>query len=183
MAFSVNYLTKVITIPQADLTLVSGTLYEHDTNAFRLELKEWEASVSGITEDIAHQHNTEVVVAGVTYSRTLEIINSYQIEYENGTYSVRLSGSNNNLFDVENGILVQNSVQVISNNSAGLQTVSSGSGLSATEQARLLDIWRRLDLDSGTANTYQDDNSQITNTDFTLSKTDNGNGTFTINRT
>jgi len=57
---------------------------------------------------------------GVTYARVIEIINGYQIEFVDGQYTVRLAGSNNNFFDVENGILVQNQVQVISTNSAGL---------------------------------------------------------------
>ena len=73
-------------------------------------------------------HNTEVTVAGTTFARTLEFVNGYSIEFENLTYSVRLAGSNNNIFDVENGILVQNSVQVIAQNSAGL--VSGGGGSS-----------------------------------------------------
>jgi hypothetical protein len=55
------------------------------------------------------------------------MINGFSIEYDDsgGAYSVRLSGSNNNLFDVEAGILVQNTVQVIAGNSAGLIDVPS----------------------------------------------------------
>jgi len=120
MALSLDPATKVITIPQADLTLVTGTLYELDTNQFRLDVGVLLASETYVWMDYAFQHNTEVTIAGTTFARTLEFINSYSVEFEDGTYSVRLAGSNNNLFDVENGILAQNGVQVIAQNSAGL---------------------------------------------------------------
>tara|TARA_Y100000593_G_scaffold13646_1_gene25472 strand:- start:661 stop:1209 length:549 start_codon:yes stop_codon:yes gene_type:complete len=57
------------------------------------------------------------------------------------------------------------------------------SGLTPSESSQLQDVHKRLDLDSGTPNTYANDNSQISNNDFTLSRSDNGNGTFTVNRT
>jgi hypothetical protein len=120
MALSLDPDTKVITIPQADLTLVTGTLYELDTNQFRLDVGVLLASETYIWMDYAFQHNTSVTVAGTTFARIIEFINGYSIEFEDGSYSVRLAGSNNNIFDVENGILVQNSVQVIAQNSAGL---------------------------------------------------------------
>jgi hypothetical protein len=119
----------VISVPQSDLSLISGTLYEHDTEAFRLELIDWEDSEEGMHFPRTHTHSTKVTIAGVEYSRFIELQAPYSVEYENGSYSVRLSGSNNNLFDVENGILVQNNVQIIANNAAGLQTVTSGSGV------------------------------------------------------
>jgi hypothetical protein len=120
MAISVNWATKVITIPQADLTFISGTLYELDTDTFRLALKDLEDDVEGMPFLDTHRHNTAVTVAGTTFARVIEIINGYSVEFEDGQYTVRLVGSNNNLFDVENGILVQNQVQVIATNSAGL---------------------------------------------------------------
>jgi hypothetical protein len=85
----------------------------------------------------AFNHNTEVTVAGVTFARTLEFINGYSIQFENtgSAYTVRIEGSNNNIFDVENGILVPTSlVTVISTNSAGLQTVVSGSGITQQDK-------------------------------------------------
>jgi len=44
------------------------------------------------------------------------------------------------------------------------------------------DIVTRLDLNASKPNTYKDDNSEIGNSDFTLTKTDNGDGTFTVSR-
>jgi hypothetical protein len=118
MAISIAWATKVITVPQADLTFISGTLYELDTEAFRLQLKALEAGEEGIVELDTHRHNTEVTVAGVTYARTIEIINGYTITFEDGQYAVRLVGSNNNLFD--EGVINRNQVSVIPTNSAGL---------------------------------------------------------------
>ena len=119
-----NARTKVINVPQADLTLITGTLYQLDTNWFRMQLKALEVTDYGIVHERTHKHNTEVTVAGVTYARTLEIINGYSITFESGSYSVRLVGSNNNFFDIENGILNQNQVQVIPTNSAGLVNIA-----------------------------------------------------------
>lgn len=125
MAVTIDYgNTWVINIPQADLTLVSGTLYELDTDWFRQQLKDIEDSADGIAFPKTHNHNTAVSVAGVTFARIIEILPPYSVQFENGSYSVRLAGSNNNIFDVENGILVQNNVQVIANNSAGLISIS-----------------------------------------------------------
>jgi hypothetical protein len=141
MAISINRLTSVITIPQADCTLISGTLYELDTEAFRDALKVLEASEEGIVFDDTHIHNTEVTVVGVTYARFIEMISPYSVTFTpDSQWSVRLAGSNNNLFDIENGILNQNQVQVIGQNAAGLIVHTSGSGLSAGEQAQLAEI-------------------------------------------
>lgn len=138
MALSVTWGTKVINVLQADLTPISGTLYELDTDQFRKDLKSLEDGEDGMPFPDTHQHNTEVTVAGVTYARFIEIINGYSVTFEDGQYTVRLAGSNNNIFDVGNGILNQNQVQVIPGNAAGLITVSSGSGLSTEEHDHLL---------------------------------------------
>jgi len=118
MALSIDWNTLVITVPQSDLTFISGTLYELDTEAFRQELHSIMAAEVGMPFVDSFRHNTEVTVAGVTYARTIEIINGFQIEFEDGQYAVRLVGSNNNLFD--EGVLVRNQVSVIPTNSAGL---------------------------------------------------------------
>ena len=123
MAISVNWATKVISIPQADLTHVSGTIYELDTDWFRLQLKDLEDGEDGMPFPDTHVHNTEVTVAGITYARTVTIINGYTVTFEDGQYTIILTGSNNNIFDVANGILNQNQVQVIPTNSAGLVNV------------------------------------------------------------
>jgi hypothetical protein len=103
-----------------------------------------------------HQHNTEVTIAGITYARTIEIINGYSLEFEDGQYTVIIEGSNNNFHDVLNGILVQNQVQVIPTNSAGLQIVSVGSGLSTEEHDALMQIDGRVDVPVSTRGTDTD---------------------------
>jgi hypothetical protein len=143
MAFSINLTDPndiTITVPKTDLTLVSGTLYEHDTETFRQELIDWEDSEIGMSFPRTHTHNTTVTIVGLTLARVIELIAPYSIEFEDGPYSVKLVGSNNNLFDVEGGILKQNQVQIISNNSAGLQVVATSSGLSAAQAAQLVII-------------------------------------------
>lgn len=124
MAISIDWGTKVITVPQADLTLVTGTLYELDTESvFRQAVIALLSSEEGMAFDDAILHNTEVTVAGTTYARFIEIINGYSITFTpDAQWTVRFTGSNNNIFDVENGILNQNQVQVIPANSAGLQS-------------------------------------------------------------
>jgi hypothetical protein len=152
MAISIDWTTKVIHVPQADLTHITGTLYELDTDAFRLALKDLEDG-EGITYPDTHRHNTEVTVAGTTFARVIEIINGYSIEFEDGAYSVRLAGSNNNFFDVENGILVQNQVQVIAQNSAGLIVASlSGAVPTAAEVADA--VWDEDMADHTTPGTF-----------------------------
>lgn len=136
MAITIDRATKIITVPRSDLVLISGTLYNLDTDWFRLQLKALEESEEGIVFLDTHRHNTEVTIAGVTYARTIEIINGYSITFDPDIlYSVRLVGSNNNLFDIGGGILNQNTTQVIPTNSAGLQII----GLTALTQQEVRD--------------------------------------------
>ena len=135
MALSIDHATKVITIPQADLTLISGSLFELDTEVvFRQGVNALLDDEAGIVLDDAISHNTEVTVAGTTFARTIEIINGFSVTFTpDSQYTVRLAGSNNNLFDVENAILNQNQVQIISQNSGGLIVFTSGSGVLAAD--------------------------------------------------
>jgi hypothetical protein len=176
MAITIDWLTKIISVPQSDLTFISGTLYEMDTDWFRLQLKAIEASEEGMPFEDTHIHNTQVTVAGTTFFRTIEIINGYSVQFTpDAQWSVRLAGSNNNIFDVENGILVQNQVQVIAQNSAGGQIVETGvSGLTSAESAQLsgiditLNILRKLQMNkmetnptTGILTIYDDDDSTV----------------------
>lgn len=130
MAPSIHWGTKVITVPQADLTLVSGTLYELNVDVFRLNLKNIEDAEDGMAHPDTHRHNTSVTLSGVTYARTFEIINGYTVTFEDtgSPYTVRLTGANHNIADVTN---YTSEVSLIVGNSAGL--VSGGSGGTAAE--------------------------------------------------
>jgi hypothetical protein len=138
MTISIDYgNTNVITVEQEDCTFVSGTFYRLDTDVFRLALKALEAGVDGISFPKTHDHNTEVTVAGQTYSRTVEILSPYSVQFlPDSAWTVELTGSNNNIWDVGGGILVQNQVQVIPTNSAGL-----------VSQPRLDEVWQLMGLD------------------------------------
>lgn len=135
---SVNWGTKVIFVPQADLTFVSAGLYELNVNTFRLALKALEDDPTGIPYPDTHRHNTEVTLSGITYARIVEIINGYTITFEEtgSPYTVRLVGANHNITDVTN----YGTVSLVSTNSAGLQVVTSGSGLSVEQDAILTAI-------------------------------------------
>ncbi len=152
MALSFNYATQVIGVPQADLTNISGTLFELDTDQFRKDLASEQDSARGMPFIDMYIHNTAVTVAGTTFAQTLEIINGYTIEFTpDAQYSVRLEGSNNNIFDVDGGILVQNQVQLIAQNSAGLITTGGG-GLSAPQVAAA--VWDASITSHATAATF-----------------------------
>ena len=130
---TVNWETRVITIPQSFLTPLGGANYSLDTDAFRMALKDIEDS-EGMSFPDTHRHNTEVTLGGIVYTRFIEIINGYTVTFEEGSYVVTLAGSNNNILDVAN----LNSVSIRSANSAGLQVVSGGSGLSTEEHDKLM---------------------------------------------
>ena len=105
--------------------------------------------MDGIVFEDAQSHSPAYTVAGVTYARRVEILNStnssntdvYEVFFDPDTqYSVRLAGSNNNIFDIQNAILANTTTQVIPQNSAGLQIVETGvSGLTAAESQQLAD--------------------------------------------
>jgi len=141
MAISVNWPTGVITIPQADCALVNGTFYTLDTNVARLAIKALEDDSEGMPYTKTHSHNTEVTISGTTYYRTIRILAPYKIQFmPDELWTVQLTGSNNNMWSVGDGILVQNNVQVIPTNTAGGQIISVGSGLSDSQDTQLMSL-------------------------------------------
>jgi hypothetical protein len=137
----VDWGTKTITVPLSFLTLVvgdgtNGSLFELDVNALRLALKNLEDDADGMAYPDTHRHNTEVVLSGVTYARTFEVINDYVIKFEDtdpNIYGVRCVGANHNIADVK----VVDCVSLIVGNSAGLVV---------TENTDLSPIKRNTDL-------------------------------------
>lgn len=186
MAISINWLTKVITIPTSFLTLVSGaggpgSLYELDVNALRLALKDIEDS-DGMPYLDTHRHNSPVTLSGVTYTRTFEIINGYTVLFDesvNDHYSVRCIGANHNLSDVK----IVNTVSLIVGNSAGL--IVAGSGLSSEQASQLLEVWRDMGLDASNPKTITENvpGSDYTEAVATITKEVTKSGaTTTIDR-
>jgi hypothetical protein len=175
VAVSINWGTKVITVPQADLTNLGGGVYELDVDVLRLALKDLEDSEEGMAFPTTHNHNTEVTLSGVTYARVVEIINGYTVTFENGSYTVKCVGANHNLADVK----TVNSVSLIIGNSAGLIVVSSGSGLSAGEQTMLTEIYQRLGLAVGIP--LEQTSTEISTSAWTLDVSESS-GTVTVER-
>lgn len=135
MTISIDWAgTRVISVPKADLTLIDAgppEVYELDIDAFRLTLRDLEDDPDGRPWPQTHRHNTEVILAGVTYARMVEILSPYTVTFEDGQYAVQFTGANTNVHEVTN----VNQVSVRPNNSAGLITVVQGSGV--TEQDKI----------------------------------------------
>lgn len=137
MAISINHATKVISIPKADTVFVETnalTGYEvrsYDEYALMREIANYLDSDLGMALPQLFTHATAVTISGVQFARALSFVNGATITFENGSYQVKLvGGTNNNILDVLN----PNSVSVIAANSAGLQTVVSGSGVTMQDK-------------------------------------------------
>lgn len=123
MAITINWGTKVISVPKADTTLIQTSpteIRQLNLDTFRLTLKDLEDSEEGMAYPRTHNHNTSVTVGGVTLARVVEIINGYTVTFEDGQYAINLVGANSNVGDIVN----VNQVSVRSANSAGLQDLS-----------------------------------------------------------
>lgn len=115
---TVDWATRIITVPQSFLTFVGGVSYQLDTEAFKVAINDIEDNEQGMVHPPILNHATSVLLDGIEYARVLEIINGYTITFEEtGTpYKVFLIGSNNNILTVTN----LGTVQVAPANSAGL---------------------------------------------------------------
>ncbi len=124
MAYAVNWTTKVVTVPLADMTFVSGTNYSLDASDVWIELRRLEASPSdGLWADqIAEFVNTQVL-SGLSYSAILKMINGYTWDTDTTNITISLLGINNNLLDV---FIPGSGISVLANNSGGKITVGSG---------------------------------------------------------
>lgn len=130
MAISIDWGSRVITVPQADTTLVSGSLRELDVEYFRLALKDIEDSEDGMSFPDTHRRNAPVTLAGTAYAQTFEIINGYTVTFEptGSPWTCRIVGGNHNIGDVKN----VNHVSLIIGNSAGLIAVSTSGSTGPT---------------------------------------------------
>jgi len=146
MSYSVNWATKVVTVPLADLTLISGDNYSLDTGDFWIEIRRLEAStVDGLwAEQVLEFVNTQIL-SGITYSPIVKVINGYTWDTDTTNKNISLIGPNSNLLDV---FIPGSGISVLANNSAGKQVISTGSGLDAGQDQKLTDIdARTVDID------------------------------------
>ena len=170
MAITVDYSSYpyLITFAQSDCTLVEGTQYTITAD------KMWELmrDYADDTEGASHPKMYNRIAATSGTPSITEICSpTYEAEFENGSWSVDIINGNTNFRDVER----KNTVSVGTNNNTGFVDLS--------DSATVTEIRTRLDLVASNPNTYADDGSSITNNDFTLTKSDNGDGTFDVNRT
>ena len=147
MAISIDWDHKIIFVPRVDLDLIQTNPFEvrqMELNWFRLQLKSLEDDEAGMPFPDTNRHNTEVILAGVTYSRVIEIINGYTVTFEDGQYAVNLIGANSNVSDVVN----LNQVSVRSANSAGLIS-SAAFDQSKSDIAENLSVSKNIKKDTG----------------------------------
>ncbi len=166
--------TNIIDVPQSELTLVSGTTYTHDVNQFHLDLRDLEDDdYAGIAFPRTHQHITEVVLSGVTYSRFVIILAPYTVRYEDtgSPYTVSLTGANNNIAD---RLVSTPQVTLVTNNAAGLITVTSGSGLDTEQDTIIREVHKYLGLNSADPVEHTPTRSKTDSLDIDITRSGNG---------
>jgi len=142
MAYTVDWLARTIVVPVSDLTLVSGTRYQLDMADFLMECRrlEWEPTEGLWAAPILLHTDAQIDFAGADYAGFDKIINGYTVEFALPAQRVDLLGSNNNIVDV----LVGN-VSVVPSNSAGLQRIQTGSGLTTAQSLQLEQVHGQVD--------------------------------------
>lgn len=123
MAISIDYLTKIILVPRADLIELQNTpsfIYQLNMEWFYRRVSDLQDDQAGSPFVDAVVNTAPVDVGGVLLARVIQVINGYTVEFEDGQYAVNLTGANTNLQDVTQ----VNQVSVRPNNSAGLQDLS-----------------------------------------------------------
>jgi hypothetical protein len=136
LTVEIDWPSGEIFIPQSELTHVSGLTYQLDVNEFRLALKDLEDNSEGIVWSKTHNHNTSTLLSGVIYARQVEILDPYNITFEDvgSPYTVVCINANHNIADKKN----VNNVSLIIGNSAGLIVVY-GAGATPAEIAN--EVW------------------------------------------
>jgi len=156
MSYTVDWIAKVISVPTADLTLVSGTRYSLDMADFLAEVRrlEWEPTEGLWAPTILDHTNTRLDFAGVNYAPFDDLLNDYTVQFTGVATRVDLLGSNNDIIDV----LIPTGVSVVPSNSAGLQIVQTGSGVTELDKTDI-------------SYCVLDDDLSTHNSPFSLSKT------------
>jgi hypothetical protein len=131
MSYSVDWATKIITVPLADLTLISGSNYSLNAGDFWIEMRRLEASPGdGLWAEQAVEYVNTQVLSGITYSAIVKLINSYTWNTDTTNKNIFLIGFNSNLLDV---FIPGSGISVLANNSGGKIDAGGGAGASAQE--------------------------------------------------
>lgn len=136
MTVSIDHVTNIITIEQLDMTLVQSSpfdIYELDLDVLHNTLRTLEANEESTIYPRTHDHNTVVTIGGLVLARVVVILDPYTLTFEDGVYAVQFVGANTNLIDKTN----LNNVSFREGNTAGLQIVTQGSGVTPQD---VLDI-------------------------------------------
>lgn len=154
MAYSVDWIAKLITIPVSDLTFVSGVNYTLDAADVHNELRrlEW-AFTDGLWAPFILNHFPTVTLSGIPKTRTIEIVNGYTWEIDSSNIIVTILGIDHNLLDT---FVPANGVSVLANNSVGKQDISTGSGLSGVQDAKLTAIDSAVAYHTKIINNYKE---------------------------
>lgn len=119
MSYAVNWVTGLITIPRADLTLISGNQYRLNTADFHKEIRrlEWLFD-EGIWALQVIKYTEPETLGGTPFAPRIKVINNYTIAFEEfaGVYSVEIDGANTNIADVT----IVNNVSIRTKNTGGL---------------------------------------------------------------
>lgn len=112
MAISVDWATGLITCPQSDLTLISGTKYQITVDYLWQLLRVKADDEEALPFPVLFTNTPPTA----STPRIIEInIDYYTFEFEDGSYSVDIINGNTNLRDAE----VKNTVSVGTNNTTG----------------------------------------------------------------
>lgn len=115
MAVTVDYSTAapwLITVPKADLTLDTGTQYTLTVDGFWLLLRDFSDNQTPIAKPVLY---SRIPATSSTPSITTIDLSYYQIQFEDGLYSVNIISGNTNIREAE----VKNQVSVNTNNTTG----------------------------------------------------------------
>jgi hypothetical protein len=178
VAFTVNWLTKLVTVPLADLTLVSGINYTMDVDAAHDELRrlEWEFT-DGLWAAQIIEYIDSQLLSGIVYSPIVKMVNGYTWEIDASNINVALVGANTNLLDT---YIPSMSVSILVNNSGG--KIVTGSGLDAAQTAQLRELHANEGLETGNPMTVTTTNRSTDDTTIDLDLTGDGVTSTTVTR-
>ena len=169
MAYAVNWITRVITIPVSDLISEGGANYSLSADSFWRELRrlEWEFS-EGLWAPPILEHTDPETLSGIPQPTRNKIINGYTVTFDPTAEKVFLRGDINNVVDIFN----YNGVSVIPTN--------AGSALTPSDASKLDELWQMRGLDTDRPVTITPTLEQSTGIDIAV--TGDGVNTSTLTR-
>lgn len=187
MAYIVDWLNLVVTIPRADLVVVSASpeVYDADVIEIWRNLHDIQDGFPGMSKPR--------IMAGIpptSFGPRGLLIDpeeaGWLIKFEDGDYMVNLINGNSDIQShrVQNNVSISDKTLVGQDPDAIAQKVWAfmPPDVQSDMVTMMLEKWRRLDLDPDAPNTHWKDSSRITNgDDIDLVATDNGD-TFTVQR-